>query len=254
MSSDAIVTVELVYDVGCPNVAETRANLLRAFHAAGQQPHWIEWSGSDPNSPVRVRSFGSPTALINGHDVAGQPPLDTQANCRLYRGVHGGLRGAPEPEIIASALERAASEPGRFSGRGLLVIPGVVFALLPKLACPACWPAYAGVLTTLGLGFLLSTKHLLILTSVFLAIAVGTLAFSKRRQHGPRPVYLGLVASALVLAGKFYYSSNLAMYLGLGLLVGATLWNVLPAHGDVSESCAECAPSHPVSTCKEIPR
>lgn len=237
MSSEAIVAVELVYDEGCPNVEETRANLLRAFHAAGQQLRWTEWSRSDPDSPTRVRGFGAPTVLINGHDLAGKPPLDTQPSCRLYKGVHGGFRGASEPGLIASALKNAARGPRRFGGQGLLAIPSVVFALLPKLACPACWPAYAGVLSTLGLSFLLSSEHLLIMTSVFLAVAVGALV-GKRRHHGYGPFYLGLLASAVVLAGKFYYSSNLAMYLGLGLLVGATLWNALPVREDASERCA----------------
>ncbi len=40
------------------------------------------------------------------------------------------------------------------------VLPGVGASLLPKLTCPLCWPAYAGLLTTLGLGFLMSERYL----------------------------------------------------------------------------------------------
>jgi len=51
--------------------------------------------------------------------------------------------------------------------------PGIGVSLLPTLACPLCWPAYAGLLSSLGLGFLISTKYLFPLTVVFLAVALG---------------------------------------------------------------------------------
>jgi hypothetical protein len=34
-----------------------------------------------------------------------------------------------------------------------LALPGVGASLFPKLACPLCWPAYAGLLSSVGLGF-----------------------------------------------------------------------------------------------------
>ncbi len=34
---------------------------------------------------------------------------------------------------------------------GLLALPGVGVSILPKLACPLCWPAYAGLLSSIGL-------------------------------------------------------------------------------------------------------
>ncbi len=49
--------------------------------------------------------------------------------------------------------------------RGLLALPSVGVSILPKLACPACWPAYAGLLSSVGLGFLISTVYLLPLSS-----------------------------------------------------------------------------------------
>jgi mercuric ion transport protein len=52
---------------------------------------------------------------------------------------------------------------------GLLAIPGVLASLLPALACPLCWPAYAALLSALGLGFLTSSTYLLPLTGVLLA-------------------------------------------------------------------------------------
>jgi len=45
--------------------------------------------------------------------------------------------------------------------QSLLALPSVGVSILPKLACPACWPAYAGLLTSTGLGFLISAVYLL---------------------------------------------------------------------------------------------
>ena len=44
--------VELIYDADCPNVAETRANLLQAFAAARLEAKWTECERSSPSSPA----------------------------------------------------------------------------------------------------------------------------------------------------------------------------------------------------------
>ena len=54
-------TVELIYDRDCPNVAQARAQLLRAFAESKVEPRWQEWRGDDADSPSRVRGNGSPT-------------------------------------------------------------------------------------------------------------------------------------------------------------------------------------------------
>jgi len=57
--------------------------------------------------------------------------------------------------------------------QSFMTIPGVGVSLLPKLACPFCWPAYAGLLSSVGLGFLISAKYLLPITAAFLVLAVA---------------------------------------------------------------------------------
>src|SRR5215510_5306321 len=86
-----------------------------------------------------------------------------------------------------------------------LAVPGVGISLLPKLMCPMCWPAYAGVVSALGLGFLISTKYLLPLTVAFLGITAAALGFRASRRHGYGPLGLGLLAALVILAGKFYF-------------------------------------------------
>lgn len=252
MSSNTTATIELIYDEGCPNVAEARGNLLRALHVAGLEGQWTEWSPQDPESPARVRGFASPTVLVDGRDVAGGQLAESGPCCRLYLGPHGAYRRTPEAALIVSALKKA--QIGRtpcVRREAFFVAPGAALALLPKLACPACWPAYAGFLSALGLGFLLSTRYLLMATVGFFAIAVGTLAFSARRRRGYGPFLLGLNASAVVVAGKFYYDSNIAIYLGLALLVGASVWNARRAAQSAPTRCPACSQTAPGSTRKE---
>ena len=122
--------------------------------------------------------------------------------------------------------------------QSLMTIPGVGVSLLPKLACPFCWPAYAGLLSSVGLGFLMSTKYLFPITAAFLVVAVGTLAFRAHGRHGYGPFVLGLFAAVVVLAGKFWWELNPAMYAAVGLLVVASMWNAWPLRAAVPDCCA----------------
>ena len=108
------------------------------------------------------------------------------------------------------------------------VLPGVGASLLPKLTCPMCWPAYAGLLSALGLGFLMSERYLFGVTTVFLIISVGALAFRFRERRGVAPAILGFAGAAVVLVGKFGSESTPAIYAGLSVLIAASLWNSWP--------------------------
>ena len=123
--------------------------------------------------------------------------------------------------------------------QNLLAAPGIGLSLLPKIACPACWPAYAGLLSSIGVGFLVpNLTYLLPLTVVFLLIAVGTLAIRARQRRGYVPFVLGMIAAGFILLGKFFLASNPILYVGLGLLILASVWNSWP----IASRCI-CAPA-----------
>jgi mercuric ion transport protein len=109
-----------------------------------------------------------------------------------------------------------------------LTIPGIGVALLPKLICPLCWPLYAGIVSSVGLGFLIGTAYLLPITSAFLILTLAVLAFSAKQRQGYGPFVAGVVASAAILGGKFLLESNPIMYTGVGVLVVASAWNAWP--------------------------
>jgi len=237
-----VVTVEFIYDQNCPNVTDARAVLLRGFAAACLTPRWREWERTAADSPTRVRSFGSPTILVNGRDVAESVANDA-ACCRLYTDETGRACGTPSIERIIAALNTAGDvQANAFTSKDkkkglsfMSVLPAVGAGLLPKLTCPACWPAYAGLLSAMGLGFINYSAYMLPLTVVFLVVVLGTLGFRARQRRGYGPLALGLVSSVALLIGKFGFDSDAATYAGVALLVGASLWNSWPRK--LSTSC-----------------
>ncbi len=96
--------VDLVYDPDCPNVAAARTALAEAFVVAGLAPSWNEHCRADGALPAHVEGYGSPTILVDGRDVMGEPP-GTARCCRLYP---GGSKAPPRDAIVA-ALRRSSS-------------------------------------------------------------------------------------------------------------------------------------------------
>jgi hypothetical protein len=236
------VRVELIYDTDCPNVAETRANLLQAFAAARLEAKWTEWERLSLSIPAYAAGFGSPTLLVDGRDIAGEKPGEHTSCCRLYASTGGRYSGAPPVELMIASLAPAtpAATPGHWK-RSFLAVPGIVLSVVPFGICPACWPLYAGVLSALGLSFLLSSTYLLPPTALFLLVSVFTLAFRARARRGYGPFALGLVATTLILWGKFSLESNVLAYAGVGLLISSSLWNSWPR--PAAGQCPRCAPS-----------
>ena len=123
-----------------------------------------------------------------------------------------------------------------------MAAPGVGVSLLPKLACPACLPAYAGLLSSVGLSFLIGTAYLLPLTIAFLLLALVAMAFRARVRRGYRPLLLGLVASVGIVLGKFLWDSRFLLYGAVGLLILTSIWNALPQR---RASCTACETANP---------
>ncbi len=124
---------------------------------------------------------------------------------------------------------------------GLLTVAGVAVSLLPILACSLCWPAYAALLSSLGLGFLGTSTYLLPLTGALLAVAVAGLGLQIKRA-GYGPFACGLVSAGAILVGKFVINSNLTTYAGVALLMIASVWSVVPRRLTPSSPCSTCAP------------
>lgn len=118
------------------------------------------------------------------------------------------------------------------------LIPAVGTALLPKLTCPVCWPAYGALLSSLGLGFVDYTPYLFPATILFLLVALALMAW--RPQRGYMPLSLAILAGAILLIGKFGFESDSAIWVGVALLVVASAWNAWPRR---RVDCTNCTPA-----------
>ncbi len=228
-AKQAMPKIEFIYERSCPNIANARTQLRLALEQTGLPARWQEWEHHDRRSPAYARRYGSPSILVDGVDVAGEPASEAPS-CRIYSSSRGRNRGVPDASLIRTTLENRMKNrnPSRPAGRMQLagLLPAVGAALLPKLTCPVCWPAYAALLSALGVGFIDYTPYLLPLTLLFLMVTIAILAWRPRRGYAP--LALGLTASAMLLVGKFSFDSDTAVYTGVALLVAASVWNAWP--------------------------
>lgn len=238
-----MISVELIYDSDCPNVAAARSLLIKAFTQTGVSARWREWERSAPDSPEYARRYGSPTILVNERDVGGGAPGTGNAACRIYSDSDGKLSCTPPLESVCRALMSASTgKSARTRWQAVIAsLPALGAASLPKLTCPLCFPAYAAVLSALGLKFVDYTPYLLPLTAAFLVVALAVLAVQARRTGKVHPLLLGVAASALVLIGKFQLDSEWLTISGIGLLVIAVFFGSRTKSISVA-SCSACAP------------
>lgn len=238
------MNVEFIYDASCPNAARARSLLLRAFARTGVSARWKEWERGAPDAPPYVRRYGSPTLLVNGRDVAGLPSSSGSSACRLYPGEDGALQGVPSLELVCAALlggaagDDATVRGGRWR-TAVASLPAIGTALLPKLTCPLCWPAYAALLGALGIGFFDYTPYLAPLTLVFLALAIGGLTLQSRRSGHRGALIAGAAGAAVVLIAKFVLDSAWINHIGIGLLIAAIFMSTR-RRARAEAPCAAC--------------
>ncbi len=220
------MNVELIYEQTCPNIELARTRLRQAFRRTGFPATWREWEVSQPDIPPYALHYGSPTILVDGQDVSGDGDQANGNSCRVYA-TDNGFEPVPAVEHIASRL-RGAAKSSASTTAGLSAIPSVGVALLPNLTCPACWPAYSALLSSAGIGFIDYTPYLLPTMAVFLSITLAALAYRAPARRGYGPFWLGIFASLGIVTGKFIIDDERVLYVGVGLLIGASLWNILP--------------------------
>lgn len=223
-----MLKVEFVFDNDCPNVKATRTNLMKAFSRAKLNAYWKEWDRNSEDTPGYAKKHGSPTILIAGKDIMGVEPESNANCCRVYEGA-----GAPSVEMITSELINSMTSESSKSNKlfgfvGTASIgPGVGAAFLAKASCPFCYPAIAGFLSSIGLGFLFKGVSFYILMSIFFGIVLFGLGFKAKSRRGYRPLYLGILGS--VLAMMFHYVKNdYGFYFGTTVLIIASIWNLVP--------------------------
>lgn len=233
--ANSMKKIEFIYDVTCPNVAEARKQIARSLSELGFPLTWKEWNRSDANAPGYVKEYASPTILVDGQDVVGGEKIDGSAGCRVYIDEQGRLQGVPPVEAIKKAIVDETASKARWR-RVMAVFPVLGLSALPALSCPVCWPAYAGLLSSVGVGFFNYTPFLLPFMVLFLLLALWMLGYRAKARRGYGPLLVGAIGAILILAGKFTLPSSLWLYGGIGLLIGSSIWNARPVRAKINQS------------------
>jgi hypothetical protein len=103
---------------------------------------------------------------------------------------------------------------------------GSLGALIAAVAAPCCFPLFAVVAATLGLGALAPYEAIILYTfQGFALLSLVGLAFAFRRHRRVGPLVVGGISVA-ILAYAFYHAFYpFILYAGLFGLLAATLWN-----------------------------
>ncbi len=215
--------IELIYDKECPNVEVARSNLRSALKELGMNLDWIELDRNGGDSPAYARRYGSPTILVNGKDVYCTGAESESNCCRVY--ISGNaLSGAPPIDLIAKAISAELSIERRPRISPILTaIFGSLTAFAPAISCPACWPAYASMLSSLGIGFFNYSPYVTPITFLLIFVTLLSLWSTAKRNHRYFPFKLALIASTLIVVERAFGVGAVALYSGVLLLVVASL-------------------------------
>ena len=111
--------------------------------------------------------------------------------------------------------------------RTLSLLPSVGVAVLSKFTCSVCIGVYAGLLSSLGVGFVATDRGLTGLTAGLLVLGVAGLAWSTRRHRNLGPLVIMLLAAGILLVARLDQPSPTRLLVGgAALAVAASLWNL----------------------------
>jgi hypothetical protein len=116
----------------------------------------------------------------------------------------------------------------------LPMLPAVGLALLPK--CPLCWMAYLGLVTGVTVA---PTIQWGILTLLAAALITLLTVLVRRRALGGWPLAAALLGGAIMLVGRLGCDSPVAVYVGLGILTMALIWNIIHS-GECATAGSDC--------------
>lgn len=123
------------------------------------------------------------------------------------------------------------------NSRSVSLLVSIMFpfiaALLPK--CPLCVMA---ILSVLGLSIDINAEIFYPLTFLFILLGLGAMTLQARHKQEFKPLFLGILASMLIIAGKFYLPISIIFYSGLLLFTVAIMWNIfLPEKAKFKAGC-----------------
>jgi hypothetical protein len=106
------------------------------------------------------------------------------------------------------------------------LLPSVGLAVASKFTCSLCVAAYAGVLSSLGVGFVSTDRGLTLLTVMLLVLGLASLGWSWRRHRHPGPLTVSGFGALLLILGRLMGNLPVVLYAGAGSVLAGSLWNM----------------------------
>ena len=103
---------------------------------------------------------------------------------------------------------------------------GSLGTLVAAMACPVCWPLFATMGSSLGLGIFSPWEGIIsnFVFPPFVVIAILGTILSFRSHKKRLPLVLGIVSGSLILFGFYVIWQLTLMYIGIfGLLISSVL-------------------------------
>jgi hypothetical protein len=141
-----------------------------------------------------------------------------------------------EMRFTGEPQQRDASARGKWLGGFASVLASAV-----GLACPACIPALASLLASLGIGLAAKEQFVRPLLVALLVAAVGAFAWSAKLHRQWWIVATGVAGGALVYLGRYFgfgelWMNQAALWAGTAVLIGTSVINLRLKRG-----CSGCA-------------
>jgi len=135
-------------------------------------------------------------------------------------------QGSERPQADAPRSARRPATNIRLPAMQALSIAGI--ALLPK--CPLCFAAYLGLFASAGVPVWVTTLWGRPLTAILLALALAAIFVRSRRRGRYAPAMVALTGALLITAGKLTFNVTPVFFVGVSLLIVASMWSMF---GDV---------------------
>lgn len=98
-------SVELLYWTGCPSYRRALTELREIMDELGLDPQAVKLREVVTDEEAERSHFkGSPTILVEGHDVVGDGGAPVALACRVYKRRDGSISPLPDPDDIRDAL------------------------------------------------------------------------------------------------------------------------------------------------------
>lgn len=201
------------------------------FHAANLPAHGIPWE-----NPIRwVRHGFLWKCSRRARRSFGQEATSYGLDSRIFEfTAFGGGTGGRFNIVTAAAM--AGSHPGtpakgvKLGERGnfnpVVSISGLAGTIFSTLCCIGIAPLIA-LVSTIGLGFILTLSILLPMLAVFLGLGCLSMWFSKRRHGVAYPMILHCAAAVpMVVLIAFRYHIGPWLWIAMAVLMVSTVWNI----------------------------